>query len=125
MRLFTGLASSQNCKLSLEAFDHGKKRLLINIRCYSELRLELDIAKPRAPALSYPDFYPTPPLELGSQNESGWYFYLAEVALRRFGNRILAHVYQYDPNTCPKLKALEEVVNFERQAEDWSVIFLI
>lgn len=68
--------------------------------------------------LTYPAFFPSPPDGLRSQREIVWYFYLAEIALRRLGNRILNYV--YDTKAASSLAAIaESTVGFEQQAADW------
>jgi hypothetical protein len=48
-----------------------------------------------------------------------WFFYLAEIALRRLGNRILNYVYrQILPETSEK-DIDESISNFEDQAAGW------
>jgi hypothetical protein len=46
----------------------------------------------KAADLSYPDFLPSPPLESVQKQDQAWYFYLAEIALRRLANQILTQV---------------------------------
>lgn len=68
--------------------------------------------------LTYPAFFPSPPEGLRSQREIVWYFYLAEIALRRLGNRILN--YNYDTKPSSSLSTVVEIVlGFEQQAADW------
>lgn len=84
----------------------------------SELRLELNVSETSIWDLTYPAFFPSPPEGLRSQREIVWYFYLAEIALRRLGNRILN--YNYDTKPSSSLSAVvETVLGFEQQAADW------
>lgn len=47
-----------------------------------------------------------------------WYFYLAEIALRRLGNRILNYI--YDSKATSSLSNMaESTLGFEQQAADW------
>jgi hypothetical protein len=72
--------------------------------------------------LTYPSFFPSPPEELRSQREIVWYFYLAEIALRRLGNRILNYIYTRRPpdgNSSPTEEMIESILGFEQQAADW------
>jgi hypothetical protein len=48
-----------------------------------------------------------------------WYFYLAEIALRRLGNRILNYVYQDSSSTTSQPHIEQVVANFEDQADGW------
>ncbi|KAH6706409.1 hypothetical protein BKA61DRAFT_739337 [Leptodontidium sp. MPI-SDFR-AT-0119] len=84
-----------------------------------ELRLELNVANNSVWDLTYPSFFPSPPKGLKSQNEAVWYFYLAEIALRRLGNRILNYIYQYQSSETSTVSLDDAVSNFEHQAEGW------
>ena len=68
--------------------------------------------------LTYPAFFPSPPEGLRSQREIVWYFYLAEIALRRLGNRILNYIYDTKPSSSLAEMA-ESTLGFEQQAADW------
>ncbi|KYG47169.1 hypothetical protein M433DRAFT_152584 [Acidomyces richmondensis BFW] len=84
-----------------------------------ELRLELNLLQKDAWDLAYPSFYPSPPEALKTKDEAAWYFYLAEIALRRMKNRILSHLYRYDPSL-PSESGMENVVlDFEEQIDAW------
>jgi len=48
-----------------------------------------------------------------------WYFYLAEIALRRLGNRILNYIYRYKSSAVSDLDIKQAIHNFEDQAERW------
>lgn len=63
------------------------------------------MAKNSALDLTYPALFPSPPRTLGAQGQIEWYFYLADIALRRLGNRILNYIY--------RLKGLETSVSTE------------
>jgi hypothetical protein len=68
--------------------------------------------------LKYPTFFPSPPEDLKSRDEAAWYFYLAEIALRRLENRILSYLYQ--PHDVISKSNLESVIlDFEEQADGW------
>ncbi|KAG4433504.1 hypothetical protein IFR05_011013 [Cadophora sp. M221] len=84
-----------------------------------ELRLELNVANNSVWDLTYPSFFPSPPKGLKSQNEAVWYFYLAEIALRRLGNRILNYIYQYQSSETSPASLVDAISNFEQQAEGW------
>ncbi|KAJ5158784.1 uncharacterized protein N7500_008435 [Penicillium coprophilum] len=83
-----------------------------------ELRLELNFYQKNVLDLTYPTFFPSPPEELKSKDEAAWYFYLAEIALRRLKNRILGYFYRpYAVNSQPNMKAA--ILDFEEQADAW------
>ncbi|OQE38064.1 hypothetical protein PENCOP_c009G07705 [Penicillium coprophilum] len=83
-----------------------------------ELRLELNLYQKNVLDLTYPTFFPSPPEELKSKDEAAWYFYLAEIALRRLENRILGYFYRpYAVNSQPNMKAV--ILDFEEQADAW------
>ncbi|KAL4881052.1 hypothetical protein BJY04DRAFT_218569 [Aspergillus karnatakaensis] len=82
-----------------------------------ELRLELNVGRSCVLDLTYPAFFPSPPIGLKSEEEAVWYFYLAEIALRRLGNRILNHL--YDQNQRGNASDVEAILNFEDQATGW------
>ncbi|KPM43245.1 hypothetical protein AK830_g3322 [Neonectria ditissima] len=84
-----------------------------------ELRLELNIAENSVWNLQYPEFFPAPPKSLQSQGEGTWYFYLAEIALRRLGNRILTHTCQFKPSESSSADRVSKTVDFEQQAYSW------
>ncbi|KAL3422361.1 C6 zinc finger domain-containing protein [Phlyctema vagabunda] len=84
-----------------------------------ELRLELNIANHRVWDLTYPSFFPSPPKDLKTQGEAAWYFYLAEIALRRLGNRILNYIYTNGLSDTSTADVVDAVMNFEQQATDW------
>jgi len=84
-----------------------------------ELRLELNVSERSAWDLTYPAFFPSPPEGLKSQGETVWYFYLAEIALRRLGNRILNFIYRYDSSAESNTDVRSSITNFEEQAEGW------
>lgn len=108
-RAFTGLASSPSCK-------SAPPLLIVFVLTFtSELRLELNVFENSIWDLTYPAFYPSPPDGLKSQREVVWYYYLAEIALRRLGNRILNHFHKHDQANID----VDSVASFEQQASDW------
>ncbi|KAH7141544.1 hypothetical protein B0J13DRAFT_556988 [Dactylonectria estremocensis] len=84
-----------------------------------ELRLELNIAENSVWNLQYPEFFPAPPKSLQSQGEGTWYFYLAEIALRRLGNRILTHTCQFRSSQGSVGDQVSKTIDFEQQAYSW------
>lgn len=54
-----------------------------------------------------------------SQGESVWFFYLAEIALRRLGNRILNYIYRHNSSGTSAGNIHEAIINFEDQAAGW------
>lgn len=68
--------------------------------------------------LSYPTLFPSPPDGLKTKDEAAWYFYLAEIALRRLENRILGYLYQ--PDALIAVSKMEyAILDFEEQADAW------
>lgn len=84
-----------------------------------EVRLNLSLAKESVWDLTYPAAFPSPPKELKTQNEVVWYFYLAEIALRRLGNRLLNFVYKLNPTELSNQVLVDSTLNFEEQATGW------
>lgn len=110
---YIGLASSQSCK-------HRWKLLHDDdLTLYRELRLELGVGKNAFLDLTYPALFPSPPNSLLSHGEPSWYYYLAEIALRRLGNRILNFVYQHDHVQTSTANIIDAAHNFEEQARIW------
>jgi hypothetical protein len=79
--------------------------------------LELNVSEKSVWDLTYPEFFPTPPKGLKSKGEAVWYFYLAEIALRRLGNRILNYIYR--PSVTSESDIADAIPNFEQQADGW------
>jgi len=72
--------------------------------------------------LSYPTFFPSPPSEsLEHESARAWYYYLAEIALRRLANRILYNLFRNQENgRFPHITEMaESTAGFESQATDW------
>lgn len=68
--------------------------------------------------LSYPTLFPSPPHQLKTKDEAAWYFYLAEIALRRLKNRILGTLYH--PSTTGRNSNIEyATLDFEEQTDAW------
>lgn len=84
-----------------------------------ELRLELNVSENNVWDLTYPAFFPSPPEGVKSKDEAAWYFYLAEIALRRLGNRILSYIYRYDSTIFPESNIEDAILDFEEQAHAW------
>lgn len=89
---------------------------------HSELRLQLSVPGFGAAGdLSYPSFLPSPPPGSVKDQERSWYFYLAEIALRRLANQILTHVAQCAVDD--RFDNLEEISawmpSFESHAQEW------
>jgi hypothetical protein len=83
-----------------------------------ELRLELNITRNPIFDLTYPSFYPSPPRAIHADKEVVWYYYLAEIALRRLGNRVLTTFHKQKPAIRSAIAA-SMVQNFENQASNW------
>lgn len=67
--------------------------------------------------LKYPTFFPSPPEGLKTQDEAAWYFYLAEIALRRLENRVLSHLFRTEPISDAARQ--DAVLDFEDQIDGW------
>jgi hypothetical protein len=87
-----------------------------------ELRLELNLSQKNVLDLSYPTFFPSPPDGLKTKDEAAWYFYLAEIALRRLENRILGYLYQPD-TAISESTMVHTILDFEEQKDAWYVRF--
>jgi hypothetical protein len=111
-RVFIGLVLNRNCKSFFLILD-----VLIDIE--RELRLELNVSDKSVWDLTYPAFFPSPPKGLKSQGEAVWFFYLAEIALRRLGNRILNYIYRHNSTGTSAANIDEAIINFEEQATGW------
>jgi hypothetical protein len=89
---------------------------------YREARLELNLRDWSFYDLKYPAFFPTPPDELTSEREVIWFYFLAEIALRRLANRILTFIYSMNTSEATatsQASLVEQVRAFEQQATDW------
>jgi hypothetical protein len=89
-----------------------------------EVRLELNVTDASVWDLRYPAFFPSPPDELksNSHTEVVWYYFLAEIALRRLANRILNYIYSIKPSDTGEARPtdmVETILGFEQQATDW------
>jgi hypothetical protein len=86
-----------------------------------EIRFELSLPGFNAANLTYPEFLPSPPLESIQNQDQAWYFYLAEIALRRLANQILSEVLPYSNanNSCDLTRIAKRMHDFENQAEQW------
>jgi hypothetical protein len=91
-------------------------------RGYREARLELNLRDWSFYDLRYPAFFPTPPDELKSEREVIWFYFLAEIALRRLANRILTYIYSMNTSEATatsQASLVEQTRAFEQQATDW------
>jgi len=85
------------------------------------MRFELSLPGFDVGNLTYPGFLPSPPLECLRNQDQTWYFYLAEIALRRLVNQILSDFLPYSSaeNDCGLAAAARTLSDFECQAEQW------
>jgi hypothetical protein len=99
---------------------HVRLRIL-SIQRYREVRLDLSLPGFTATDLSYPEFLPSPPPAAIRTQDQSWYFYLAEIALRRLANSILTEVLPLsNPQRSTHLREYAAMVpSFENQAENW------
>ncbi|KAH8693734.1 hypothetical protein BGW36DRAFT_383597 [Talaromyces proteolyticus] len=87
-----------------------------------EVRMELSLPGFGLQDLSYPSSFPSPPSDdLGQDSAHAWYYYLAEIALRRLANRILYNLFRNQDNgRFPRIiELVESTAAFEAQAADW------
>lgn len=91
------------------------------IQLNREIRFELSLPGFNAANLTYPEFLPSPPLESLQNQDQAWYFYLAEIALRRLANQILSEVLPYSSadSICDLTRIAGTMSDFESQAEQW------
>jgi hypothetical protein len=86
-----------------------------------ELRVLLQLPDFTAKDHVYPRLFPTPPIGNGNEEHRAWYFYLAEIALRRLDTRIryeMCHV----PRPTGDLAFMElsdTIPSYEDQIESW------
>lgn len=92
----------------------------------SESRLDLSPPGFRTIDLWYPRKFPDPPQDVITDSDRSWFFYLAEIALRRLANRIMAsnsrNLDLKDPSQA--IVASENAAEFEQEAQDWLVLSL-
>ncbi|KAL1985199.1 hypothetical protein VTN96DRAFT_8115 [Rasamsonia emersonii] len=87
-----------------------------------EVRMELSLPGFGLQDLSYPSSFPSPPSDTLEQDSArAWYYYLAEIALRRLANRILYHLFRHqEKGRFPRISDMvESTAAFEAQAADW------
>jgi hypothetical protein len=91
---------------------------------YREIRLDLCLPGFNATDLTYPEFLPSPPLESLQNQDQAWYFYLAEIALRRLANQILSDFLPYSSadSMCNLARNATRLSDFESQAVQWYFI---
>ncbi|KAG4422949.1 hypothetical protein IFR04_003861 [Cadophora malorum] len=89
----------------------------------SEIESHLDVSPPgfRTIDLWYPRKFPDPPRNSITDTDRSWFFYLAEIALRRLANRIMAFISKgLDLNNPQETQsAYESAAEFEQEAQDW------
>ncbi|OBT99227.2 hypothetical protein VE01_02745 [Pseudogymnoascus verrucosus] len=89
----------------------------------SEIEMHLELSPPgfRILDLWYPDKFPDPPRHTITDSDRSWFFYLAEIALRRLANRILAFIALDHNMDNPQdiARAHENAAEFEQEANDW------
>jgi len=88
-----------------------------------ELRAELSLPVPTGAQLEYPLHFPRPPESFGHLNSNRlWFFYTAEIFLRRLHNRVIDEVasfeeYLHDPHTALTEKRLASLITIVREYE--------
>ncbi|OJJ44613.1 hypothetical protein ASPZODRAFT_698914 [Penicilliopsis zonata CBS 506.65] len=89
-----------------------------------EVRMELSLPGFGLQDFSYPSAFPSPPSEnLEDETARAWYYYLAEIALRRLANRILHHLFRHqeEGRFFRISQMVDSIAAFEDQATDWMV----
>jgi hypothetical protein len=89
-----------------------------------ELRAELSLPVPTGAQLEYPLHFPIPPASFGPDTDADrlWYFYTAEIFLRRLHNRVVDEVtsfeaYLQDPHIALSEKRLVSFITVVREYE--------
>jgi hypothetical protein len=89
-----------------------------------ELRAELSLPVPTGAQLEYPLNFPIPPASFGPDTDADrlWYFYTAEIFLRRLHNRVVDEVtsfetYLHDAHTALTEKRLASFITIVREYE--------
>jgi hypothetical protein len=86
-----------------------------------ELRLHLQLPDFAATDLVYPRLFPTPPVANGNEENRAWYFYLAEIALRRLDSRVrneICHTPRVDSNMA-FVELSDAIPSYEDQIDTW------
>ncbi len=154
--VYTGVASKANCTGFQDPLFSAPVSATIADVCVRELRIELTLPGSGLVEEAYPHLLPQPPVAdteedalnhfETSQNQvlheaspqlsttssdthhmqTGWFFYLAEIALRRIVNRVLLHRYRrhgkLHPSRYPDMdiENLQETVSdFDMQLRSW------
>lgn len=86
-----------------------------------ELRMHLELPDFQIKDHVYPRLFPTPPTESAEEKHRAWYFYLAEISLRRLEMRIrneICHTPRPN-NEMAFVDLADTVVSYEEQATAW------
>lgn len=86
-----------------------------------ELRLHLQLPDFTAKDFVYPRLFPTPPTDSGNEEHREWYFYLAEIALRRLDTRVrneMCHTPRPDSDLA-FVELSDAIPSYEGQIESW------
>lgn len=81
--------------------------------------MELGVTETSVWNLRYPVAYPEPPKYLRPEGEPAWYFYLAEIALRRLENRVLMSTCRIPPGRTAFIESAVTAFDFEAQVNKW------
>lgn len=86
-----------------------------------ELRVPLQLPDFTANDFVYPRLFPTPPAESGNEENRAWYFYLAEIALRRLDTRARNEIcHTPRPNSDLAFVELSQTIpSYEDQIDSW------
>jgi len=86
-----------------------------------ELRVLLQLPDFSANDFAYPRLFPTPPAGSGNEEHRAWYYYLAEIALRRLDTRVRSEIcHTPRPNNVQAFVELSQAIpSYEDQINSW------
>ena len=88
-----------------------------------EVRMHLQLPDFTVKDYVYPRLFPTPPAESAEEEHRGWYFYLAEISLRRLDTHIRNEIWRTrrPNNDLDFVELSEAVMSYEDQAAAWKL----
>jgi hypothetical protein len=86
-----------------------------------EVRNELNLPDFKVTDSAYPRLYPAPPVGNEATENTGWYFYLAEISLRRLTARIRDEIFKFKSLSDASFheELAHAVTGFEAQVDGW------
>jgi hypothetical protein len=87
-----------------------------------ELRQHLQLPDFTLNGYMYPRLFPTPPSESGKQEHREWYYYLAEISLRRLDARVrneICHTQRPSYEHLAFAELSDSVLSYEEQVNTW------